>query len=82
MTLVISETWAPGWQATIDGQAASIERVSNTLLGIELAEGTHHVQVNFSPSAFTIGVIVTLSTLILASVMLLYIRASQKQDTG
>lgn len=82
MTLVISETWAPGWQATIDGQAASIERVSDTLLGIELAEGTHHVQVNFSPSAFTIGVIVTLSTLILASVTLLYIRASQKQNAG
>ncbi|MBE2182718.1 MAG: YfhO family protein [Anaerolineae bacterium] len=81
MTLVISETWAPGWQAVVDGQAVLVERVSGALLGIELGEGAHHVQMSFAPPTFTIGMMISLGTLILAGVVLFYARSARRGNS-
>jgi hypothetical protein len=62
MVLVVSATWTPGWQATVDGQPAGVLRVDSSLLGVALTPGVHHVQLTFAPPAFTIGVVVTAIT--------------------
>lgn len=81
MTLVISETWAPGWHAVVDGQTVLVERLSGALLGVELTGGAHRVQVSFAPPTFILGMAFSLGTLILAGVVLFYTRRAHKQNS-
>lgn len=71
MLLIISETWVPGWQAWVDGQPTDVVRANETVLGIPLAAGDHHVRVVFEPPAFAVGAAVSLVTMILAGGILL-----------
>ena len=65
--LVISNSFYPGWQATIDGKKTDIYPVNIRFMGIVIPEGTHTVELRYFPSSFikglmmtTVGVIVTI----------------------
>jgi hypothetical protein len=60
--LVLSDTWYPGWHATVDGRDAKIERVDQMLRGVRLGPGTHTVEMSYRPTSFRIGWIVSLVT--------------------
>lgn len=60
--LVLSDTWYPGWHATVDGRDAKIERVDQMLRGVRLPPGTHTVEMAYRPTSFRIGWIVSLVT--------------------
>jgi hypothetical protein len=47
--LVLSEIAYPGWQVTIDGQAASLETVGGLLRGARLPAGEHVIRFLFRP---------------------------------
>ncbi len=74
MLLIVSETWTPGWQASVDDRPARVLRVDTSLLGVELTPGAHRVQLVFAPPAFTVGAAVTGITLLLASALLVVSR--------
>jgi hypothetical protein len=57
--LVMSETYYPGWQATIDGRPAPVLRANYVLRAIPVPAGPHTIQLLFRPLSFTIGAIVT-----------------------
>ena len=40
--LVLSDTWYPGWHATVDGHDAKVERVDYLLRGVRVGPGTPH----------------------------------------
>lgn len=48
-TLVLADTWFPGWEATVDGTATPIQRADVLFRGVPLAEGTHEVVFRFNP---------------------------------
>ena len=54
-TLIVSETWLPGWQAMVDGQVVQAERVDGALIGLRLAEGQHSVHLSYDPPSWRIG---------------------------
>ncbi len=57
--LILSETYYPGWQATVDGQATPILPVDYLLRAIPLSAGEHTIDMSFHPLSFTIGAFIS-----------------------
>lgn len=55
--LVLSEIYYRGWEARVDGQRASVDRVNFTLRGVELPPGQHTVEFNFRAHSFRNGAV-------------------------
>ncbi|NQV53857.1 MAG: YfhO family protein [Flavobacteriales bacterium] len=59
---VFSEVYyGNGWEATIDGEPAEIERVNYVLRAIKIPSGEHVVEMRFNPSSFRLGMNVSLA---------------------
>jgi hypothetical protein len=70
--LVISESYHPGWQATIDGRPERLLRVNGDFLGCLVPGGRHEVRLAFRPASLRWGLFLSgagfLLTLILVAV--------------
>jgi hypothetical protein len=53
--LFLSESWYPGWQATIDDNPAPIMRADYAFRAVKLSAGMHRVNFSYQPAAFRIG---------------------------
>ncbi|MCX8064594.1 MAG: YfhO family protein [Candidatus Hydrogenedentes bacterium] len=53
--LVISDTYYPGWEATIDGKPTEIVAVNGAFRGIELSEGEHIIEISYTCTPFYVG---------------------------
>ena len=47
--LVFTDSWAPGWSATIDGVPAPVLRVNNAIRGVMVPAGEHALQWRYRP---------------------------------
>jgi len=61
--LVWSEAWYPGWQARVDDHAAMDERADHAFQGVVVPAGRHVVEFTYRPTAYRIGLFVTLTSL-------------------
>jgi hypothetical protein len=57
--LILSQVNYPGWRATVDGRAATIETVDSALMGVSLEAGRHVVEFAFDPWTVKVGVMVS-----------------------
>ena len=71
--LVMSDIYAPGWKANIDGQPAAVLNANYAYRAIYLVAGQHQAEFYYAPDSFTIGKALSLSGLIILFV--LYISA-------
>ena len=62
--LVFSEVWYPSWTATINDKPAQILRANTAFMAVEVPSGESTVTFNFTSPTLTIGVIITLVTLL------------------
>jgi hypothetical protein len=62
--LVLTDTWFPGWKATVDGAAAPVHRVDYLLRGVSVPAGSHRVELRFEPASWRAGWIVSLLALV------------------
>jgi hypothetical protein len=78
--LVLSEVWHPGWKAAVNGRLKKVYRVNYCQRGIWLDRGRHQVRLFFKPSAWVIGRNVTLGTLTLIIITMIFLlgRRSKK----
>jgi hypothetical protein len=53
--LVVSETFAPGWRAYVDGKPAPIYPADLTMRAVYLPSGTHTVEFVYFPTSFIVG---------------------------
>jgi hypothetical protein len=60
--LVVNESWAPGWTATLDGHEVPILRTNYLARGVALPAGRHEVRFVYAPRSFTGGLILTFAT--------------------
>lgn len=57
--VVVADTFAPGWKATIDGRAAPIFRTNRAMRGVAAARGVHRVVFTYEPGSFRAGLILS-----------------------
>lgn len=60
---VVSQSWAPGWHATVDGRAVAIRRADVSLDGLEVPAGRSRVVMVYEPASLTAGIAVSLASL-------------------
>lgn len=53
--LVITDNWAPGWKATVDGKEVPVYRTDFTFRGIPVPAGDHTVYMYYWPQSLIIG---------------------------
>jgi hypothetical protein len=53
--LVLTDTWYPGWTATVDGEPVPIERVNWHFRGVYLDPGEHLVRFDYRPRGVIAG---------------------------
>ena len=53
--LVLSDTWFPGWEATVNGQTVPISEVDYLLRGVAVPAGTDHITFIYDPTSFRRG---------------------------
>lgn len=56
--LVLTDSFYPGWQATVDGAAASILPTDVAFRGVLIEPGQHNVLFTYAPTSFAMGVAV------------------------
>ena len=61
--LVLSDTYYPGWRATVDGAAVPIERANFMLRAVAVPEGTHRIEFTYRPTHLDVGLLISGGTL-------------------
>ena len=64
--LVVSESFYPGWTATIDGRPASTERANLALIGVPLPTGARRIELQFESPAYVKGKRISLVAIAMA----------------
>lgn len=81
--LVTSDTWYPGWQATVDGSPASIFRANYALRGVRVPAGRHIVRFEYRPKMLFAGMAISVFCLvILAGILAVSLRQAGRQPVG
>ncbi|MBN1310816.1 MAG: YfhO family protein [Anaerolineae bacterium] len=76
--LVLSEVDYPGWQATVDGVTVPIWHVDGGLRGLPLEAGQYHIELDYRPLSFTLGVGISIGALLV--LLTLVVLQQVKQD--
>ncbi|MCK8502734.1 YfhO family protein [Myxococcus fulvus] len=58
--LVVSDSYYPGWRATVDGKDTPIHRANHALRAVRLTPGTHRVHFDYAPTSFRLGLALSL----------------------
>lgn len=53
--VILSDTWFPGWTATVDGKRAKIEKAYGMLRGLVVEAGSHTIEMHYRPLGVYIG---------------------------
>lgn len=68
-TVVLSDTYYPGWTARVDGSRVTINRAHEALRSVEVKQGEHTVELRYEPLSFRWGLILSAVGLILIGVV-------------
>jgi len=69
--LVLTDTYAPGWQALVDGKSAPLYVANHAFRAVVVPDGSHRVTFAYRPNSFYVGVGLSLLGLIVVGVRLL-----------
>jgi hypothetical protein len=74
--VVLSDSWYPGWKATVDGQEATTERANLSFRAVHVPQGTHTVRWTYQSKSFLYGAGISAITLlaIVAACLALFFR--------
>jgi hypothetical protein len=69
--VVLSDSWFPGWRATVDGRPAQILRADAALRAVLVPGGRHRIEMSYRPTPLYAGAVLSLGTFLALGVMLL-----------
>jgi uncharacterized membrane protein YfhO len=58
--VILSDTWFPGWRATVDGKSATIHRAYGAVRGVIVEPGSHVIEMRYRPLSVFAGLGLTL----------------------
>ncbi len=64
--VILSDTYYPGWQATVDGRPEPIREVDFCIRGVAVAAGAHELRFRYRPASVLAGGILTVTGVLLA----------------
>ena len=76
--LVLADSYAPGWVATIDGETTPIYRTNGVQRGVMVPAGAHQITFRYQPTALYLGAGISLLALLIAGAMLFDTRRIRK----
>lgn len=53
--VILTDTWYPGWTATVDGKGAKIERAYGMVRGVVVEAGNHTIEMRYRPLSVYLG---------------------------
>jgi hypothetical protein len=59
--LVLTDVHYPGWEASVDGRDARVERVDYLLRGVVVPPGEHTVELRYAPASWRAGWLISLA---------------------
>jgi len=65
--LVLSDTYYPGWVASVDGQPTSVLRGDLLFRVVPVPAGEHDVEFHFEPASVKLGLLISLVALLLVA---------------
>jgi hypothetical protein len=57
--VVLTDTWFPGWRATVDGRAVEIEKAYGAFRGVMVEAGDHTIEMRYRPWSVFVGAALT-----------------------
>jgi uncharacterized membrane protein YfhO len=57
--VILTDTWFPGWRATVDGRPAKIEKAYGAFRGVVVEAGDHTIEMRYRPWSVFIGASMT-----------------------
>jgi hypothetical protein len=63
-TVVLSDSWYPGWTVTVDGRPATAERANLAFRAVHVPQGTHTVRWTYRPTSYLAGRGISLAVLL------------------
>lgn len=73
-TLLTTIPYDLGWKAYLDGQEISVDSFKDAFITVDLPSGEHTLTFKFVPAGFKVGVLLTISSLLLFSLYLYYLK--------
>jgi hypothetical protein len=67
-TVVLSDTFYPGWRARVDHKAATIKQINGAMRAVDVPQGTHVITMRYRPWSVILGAAATLLGAILTFV--------------
>ena len=61
--LVLSQSWAPGWKAKIDGHTAPVLRADGFVQGVPVPAGVHNVVLTYDAPGLRLGELLSMTTI-------------------
>jgi hypothetical protein len=58
--VILTDTWFPGWRATVDGKSAKIERAYGIVRGVLVEPGNHTIEMRYRPLSVYLGAAISL----------------------
>lgn len=70
--LYVSQSFSPGWVATVDGKTAEILQANHAFTAIPIQQGSHQIYLEYKPVAYVLGKLITALTLILILLLIYF----------
>lgn len=70
-TLVVRDTWFPGWNATVDGAPVPIQRVQGAFRAVSVPAGKHSIEMHYRSLSLMSGLLISLGALLICCMILL-----------
>lgn len=71
-TLVLSDTYYPGWIARIDGKETEVRRANHAMRAVSIPAGNHTVTFSYEPLSVRLGFAITVISLVVLAVLWKY----------
>jgi hypothetical protein len=80
--LVLTDTYYPGWEASVDGQPADLLRANYLFRAVGLVSGAHRVEFAFRPASLSAGAAVTVISVLVILLIPAGTRRRRTADQG
>ncbi len=67
--LVLSEAWAPGWRARVDGRSAPVLRANGGIQAVPIVRDAQVIELRYLPTSFVVGTAISALALILLGLL-------------